>query len=241
MRRTWFVAGVVAAFVLTLALPAQAKGEIGNVTISPTGSGGAPGGGVPGGGSGGSGKAGGSGGGGGAALAVPITLEADQAGAWLEGSGFFEYKSVRPDVKLGAGFDAMTTVDCGRSISLIRQRLYPYASGGPVAFMLPGQAACDGPLDSGWTPVTGDLMSILVAEGLPPALRAPAFWGAAATDAGAGAGAAASSDDAAGVAAGPGAQPAAFPMLPLIAGVAALLAMLSGAAVVHRRRSTIVA
>jgi hypothetical protein len=41
--------------------------------------------------------------------------------------------------------------------------------------------------------------------------------------------------------AAPAAGTASFPMLPVIAGVSALLAMLTGAALVHRRRSSIVA
>lgn len=70
--------------------------------------------------------------------------------------------------QLGARYTVTYTVP-GGSISTLRQDLYPYAAGGPLSYMEPGQEIWDQTTHGGWyraNPV-GGLRTMLVEAGLP--------------------------------------------------------------------------
>jgi hypothetical protein len=67
---------------------------------------------------------------------------------------------------LGTQYTVTYTVP-GPSTDTLRQELYPYASGGPVSFMEPGQKIWDQQTHGGWYRGTAALKSRLVAAGLP--------------------------------------------------------------------------
>jgi len=238
MRR-WTVGALAAVAVLVLAAPAQAKGDASSVTI--TNPGGGPGG--TGSGSGGSGSGGGSV----AVLAAPIHLTGGRASAWMGESGIFQGMFAdHPNAKgLGPALDVSMAYSCGDSDGTISQRLYPYASGGPLVHTLAGQSFCDGPLAPVWWEVGPAAMAVLQAHGLPA--TAPVVT---AGDAGAGtvAGSAGSQQDVASGSVIQGANASttaagssgSLPVVPLAVGIAAVAAVVA-LAVVQRRRRTVAA
>jgi hypothetical protein len=74
----------------------------------------------------------------------------------------------RPAGKLGATFTIRYVVPAGNSTSYrITQRLYPYAAGGAVTYMRPGQPIFDTTTRGGWYPAGDALKQMLVRGGLP--------------------------------------------------------------------------
>jgi hypothetical protein len=102
----------------------------------------------------------------------------------------------------------------------VRQSVWPYAAGGPITYMRPGQPVLDGTTRGGWYRSADNLRQTLITLGLPdrPPLAAPA-----------------------GGSAPPAAAPAADPapaLWPRIAlGVGLLVAVAAGGALLLRRRS----
>jgi hypothetical protein len=111
----------------------------------------------------------------------------------------------------------------------VRQSVWPYAAGGPITYMRPGQPVLDGTTRGGWYRSADNLRQTLVTLGLPdrPPLAAPAP-GASATPAGG------SASPAAAPAADP--APALWPRIAI--GVGLLLAVAAGGALLLRRRSS---
>jgi hypothetical protein len=107
----------------------------------------------------------------------------------------------------------------------VRQSVWPYAAGGPVAYMRPGQPVLDGTTKGGWYRSDDNLRQTLITLGLPdrPPLAAPA---PAASAAGSAPAAAAPAADPA---------PALWPRIAL--GVGLLLAAAAGGALLLRRHS----
>ena len=107
----------------------------------------------------------------------------------------------------------------------VRQSVWPYAAGGPVTYMRPGQPVLDSTTKGGWYRSADNLRQTLITLGLPdrPPLAAPA----PATPA------AGSAPAAAAPAADP--APALWPRIAL--GVGLLLAAAAGGALLLRRRS----
>jgi hypothetical protein len=106
----------------------------------------------------------------------------------------------------------------------VRQSVWPYAAGGPITYMRPGQPVLDGTTKGGWYRSADNLRQTLVTLGLPdrPPLAAPAP-GPSATPAG---GSAPAADPA----------PALWPRIAI--GVGLLLAVAAGGALLLRRRSS---
>jgi hypothetical protein len=107
----------------------------------------------------------------------------------------------------------------------VRQSVWPYAAGGPVTYMRPGQPVLDSTTKGGWYRSADNLRQTLITLGLPdrPPLAAPA---PAASAAGSAPAAAAPAADPA---------PALWPRIAL--GVGLLLAAAAGGALALRRRS----
>jgi len=111
----------------------------------------------------------------------------------------------------------------------VRQSVWPYAAGGPVTYMRPGQPVLDSTTKGGWYRSADNLRQTLITLGLPdrPPLAAPAPAASATPAAGSAPAAAAPAADPA---------PALWPRIAL--GVGLLLAAGAAAALVLRRRST---
>jgi hypothetical protein len=107
----------------------------------------------------------------------------------------------------------------------VRQSVWPYAAGGPVTYMRPGQPVLDSTTKGGWYRSADNLRQTLITLGLPdrPPLAAPA---PAASAAGSAPAPAAPAADPA---------PALWPRIAL--GVGLLLAAAAGGALLLRRRS----
>jgi len=107
----------------------------------------------------------------------------------------------------------------------VRQSVWPYAAGGPVTYMRPGQPVLDSTTKGGWYRSADNLRQTLITLGLPdrPPLATPA---PAASAAGSAPAAAAPAADPA---------PALWPRIAL--GVGLLLAAAAGGALLLRRRS----
>ena len=251
MRR-WTIGVLAGLAVLVLAAPAQAKGEASDVTVTNS-TGGGPGVGGPGSGSGSNSGGGGSGGGTAAAvLAAPIHLTGRDAAPWLGDTGIFQESQAAPAAStLGPALDVRLAYSCGQNGGVINQQLFPYAEGGAVIHLMPGQQFCDGNLPSVWWNVGSQTMGILREAGLPatnPLAVKPATDGAAAAGSGAAAGdqgGTAGSKGTAGSAGTAGAtatdrSSGSAPVLPIALGVAAVTAVLA-LAVTQRRRRTVAA
>jgi hypothetical protein len=76
----------------------------------------------------------------------------------------------RPSGKLGPRYTVVWLVPAGASTHRVRQELYPYARGGAVTYMKPGQPIFEQTTRGGWYQATG-LKQTLVSVGLPG--RAP--------------------------------------------------------------------
>jgi hypothetical protein len=110
----------------------------------------------------------------------------------------------------------------------VRQSVWPYAAGGPVTYMRPGQPVLDSTTKGGWYRSADNLRQTLITLGLPdrPPLAAPAPAASGGADPAAGVAAAAPAADPA---------PALWPRIAL--GVGLLLAAAAGGALLLRRRS----
>jgi hypothetical protein len=79
----------------------------------------------------------------------------------------------RPVVRLGPRYEIVYRVPGPHSVAdTLRQDLYPYAAGGPVSYMKPGQPFWDRRTRGGWYRGTPYLRTMLVRAGLPT--KAPA-------------------------------------------------------------------
>ena len=107
----------------------------------------------------------------------------------------------------------------------VRQLVWPYAAGGPVTYLAPGQKVLDTRTEGGWYKASDALRTLLIALGLPnrPALTAPAS---------AGSGSPAPSTQAA------PAEPAPALWPKVAAGVGLLLLAAVAVALILRRRAT---
>jgi hypothetical protein len=105
-------------------------------------------------------------------------------GDLIEQGGFFPQtfgqspdplKRSRPSTSLGPRYEVAYVVP-GPTTDTLRQELYPYASGGSVTYMKPGQTFWGNQrTHGGWLRAGAGLKSTLVAAGLPPtAPEAPA-------------------------------------------------------------------
>jgi hypothetical protein len=74
--------------------------------------------------------------------------------------------SSQPD-GLGQRYSVVYTVPGGDSTSTVRQDLYPYAKGGPVTYMEPGQHFWNEATKGGWYRGSSQLRAMLVKAGLP--------------------------------------------------------------------------
>jgi hypothetical protein len=123
-----------------------------------------------------------------------------------------------------AGVFALLWEDGAGGEDKVRQSVWPYAAGGPITYMRPGQPVLDGATRGGWYRSADNLRQTLVTLGLPnrPPLAAPAQPAPAA---GAPATPAPAADPA----------PALWPRIAL--GVGLLLAVAAGGVLLLRRRS----
>ena len=129
----------------------------------------------------------------------------------------------------------------------VRQSVWPYAAGGPLTFMASGQPVLDATTKGGWFQATDDLRQSLIALGLPsrqpltatsPAGPAPAAPGASA-QAGSAPSQAATAPGQAATGQAPAAPDPAPALWPRVAvGLALLLAVAGGGALVLRHRSS---
>jgi hypothetical protein len=119
-------------------------------------------------------------------LAAPVTIDGDGEGGTtsplgllVNETGFFPQTfGQSPDPllreqpaarQLGARYTVTYTVP-GPSTSVLRQDLYPYAAGGVISFMEPGQAIWDQKTHGGWYragTLSSELREMLVEAGLP--------------------------------------------------------------------------
>jgi hypothetical protein len=109
----------------------------------------------------------------------------------------------------------------------VRQSVWPYAAGGPISYMRPGQPVLDATTKGGWYRSADNLRQTLITLGLPdrPPLAAPAQATPAQGTPAPGAPATPAADPA----------PALWPRIAL--GVGLLLALAAGGALLLRRRS----
>jgi hypothetical protein len=114
----------------------------------------------------------------------------------------------------------------------VRQLVWPYAAGGPVTYLAPGQKVLDTKTEGGWYKASDALRTSLIGLGLPdrPALTAPASAGSGSQGA-ASPGAAPSAPAAA-------ADPAPALWLKVAAGVGLLLVAAGAVVRILRRRAT---
>lgn len=116
-------------------------------------------------------------------LTTPLTINGNgeggnstNLGLLVDASGFFPQtfgQSPNPLLReqpavpqLGARYMVTYTVP-GPTTSTLRQELYPYASGGPISYMEPGQAIWDMKTHGGWYRASSELQGMLVDAGLP--------------------------------------------------------------------------
>jgi hypothetical protein len=212
---------LVLAFVLaTVPTAAQAKGATG-ATISGGGPGGLPGG--------------------------PITLKGDgepgsgtglanlaeEAGVWavLFEDGQPGALDAAPAIRRGPRYTITWIFPNGAGTNdKVRQSVWPYAAGGPLTYMAPGQPVLETTTRGGWFQAADNLRQTLIGLGLPnrPALTATPAPATPAASAGATPAAPAPA-----AAAPAGSTPA--PVWPWIAAGIGLLAVVAGLAMARRR------
>jgi hypothetical protein len=156
MKRRVLAVAALAALLLLVPTAAQAKG-VSAATISGGGPGGLPGG--------------------------PITLKGNgepgsgtDLGMLAEGAGVFavmfedggEALPAAPTDRLGPRYTITWTMadDLGKNRQVL-QHVYPYAAGGPVTFMPPGQPIFDTTTTGGWYQGFDGLRAQLIDLGLP--------------------------------------------------------------------------
>ena len=114
-------------------------------------------------------------------LAGPVSFTGDETsgplGALTESSGWFPavfprepspMLQARPSGELGAPYTVTYLVPGPDNDSFtILLQVYPYAEGGPVTFVEPGQAIFDTTASGGWYRAGPGLKASLVAAGLP--------------------------------------------------------------------------
>ena len=116
----------------------------------------------------------------GPSLATPLKITGNGEGGWstnlgilVEQGGFFPQafgQSPSPLLRskpggLGPRYAVVYVVPPGDDT--LQQDLYPYAHGGPVTYMAPGQRLWDQTTAGGWYRGTSQLKSMLVKAGLP--------------------------------------------------------------------------
>lgn len=147
-----------------------------------------------------------------------------------------------PTTRLGPRYVITWTIPDGTTTAKrVRQDVYPYAAGGPVTYMRPGQPVFDQETLGGWFRATDSLRQQLISLGLPRKrpLAEPAGGAAAGTGA-----TAASGGTPAATGAPAAARPQAAPVAadhgaavwPLVLAGGAFLLLAGGSAVLARRR-----
>src|SRR5436190_1646675 len=105
-----------------------------------------------------------------AALVVPATAMAKEPSqASIKGPGFSKTLKMQHDFEsspLGPKYTILWTVPMDSNTHRVRQDLYPYATGGTVTYMSPGQAIYNTRTVGGWYRAYG-LKERLVSLGLP--------------------------------------------------------------------------
>ena len=116
-------------------------------------------------------------------LTAPVTINGNgeggnmtNLGLLVEGSGFFPQTfgqspdpllREQPAIRhLGARYTVTYSVP-GPTTSTLRQDLYPYAEGGSISFMQPGQDIWGQKTPGGWYRGSSELRELLVNAGLP--------------------------------------------------------------------------
>jgi DNA polymerase-3 subunit gamma/tau len=176
-RRAALAMLALALLLAVVPTAAQAKGASG-ATISGGGSGGLPGGpiDIKGDGEPGSGS--------------DLSTLAEEAGVWavlFEGGNPGAVATApTPAAQRGPRYTITWTFPNGAGTEdLVRQFVWPYAAGGPVTYLAPGQKVLDTRTKGGWYKASDVLRTSLIGLGLPnrPALSAPAPAPAAASPA----------------------------------------------------------
>jgi hypothetical protein len=225
-RRTALAMFALALLLAVVPTAAQAKGASA-ATISGGGSGGLPGGpismkgdGEPGSGS-------------------NLSTLADNAGMWAllfeDGAPGALQAAPVPAAQRGPRYTITWTFPNGAGTEdKVRQFVWPYAAGGPVTYLAPGQKVLDTRTEGGWYKASDVLRTSLVELGLPnrPALAGPA--GSASAGAGTASPGAPSPSQAAPASANP--TPALWPKV--AAGVGLLLVAALAVVLLVRRRTT---
>jgi hypothetical protein len=167
-RRTVLAMLALALLLAVVPTAAQAKGASG-ATISGGGSGGLPGGpiDIKGDGEPGSGS--------------DLSTLAEEAGMWavlFEGGQAGGVKDApTPAAQRGPRYTITWTFPNGAGTEdLVRQFVWPYAAGGPVTYLAPGQKVLDTRTEGGWYQASDALRTSLIGLGLPnrPAMAAAA-------------------------------------------------------------------
>jgi hypothetical protein len=147
MRRILIVTTIAAATLSLLPWPAQAKGLEEHAKVAIRGPG----------------------------LAEPIRLSGEDAFLFVERSGAFQAKwdvpnlggDLTPDAGLGTAYRAAVRMRCWNGkVVRYTQTLYPEAPDGLQVFTPPGGGRCFG-LVPGYWPASGELLSLLLTNGLP--------------------------------------------------------------------------
>lgn len=115
-------------------------------------------------------------------LSISGTEGSGDLGLLVQGVGFFPAAfdqspdpmlDQQPSVRLGPRYEIVYRVPGPHSVAdTLRQDLYPYAVGGPLSYMKPGQPFWEQETRGGWYRGTSALKRMLVRAGLPA--RAPA-------------------------------------------------------------------
>ena len=106
---------------------------------------------------------------------------AEDAGVWAllfkDGAPGAMAAAPTPAARRGPRYTITWTFPNGAGTEdLVRQSVWPYAAGGPVTYLAPGQKVLDARTEGGWYKASDVLRTSLIGLGLPnrPALTAPA-------------------------------------------------------------------